>query len=128
LKPPRRPDGKADPTVQDAVHIITIGMADIKPGDGVMACLLFPLFIVATAAITPEDRDTISAHFKRLRAWSSLGNIDLTFKIVQKIWKDHDENVTGSWVCMNTFPSVGAVKSLAWFVTFNPQPEFIPLR
>jgi hypothetical protein len=91
------PDGRADEKVQTIVRNTTISMAEIKPDDGVMACLLFPLFIVATAAITPQDRDAISAHFRRLRAWSSLGNIDLTYQIVEKMWEDHDRGVPGCW-------------------------------
>jgi len=92
-----RPEDKAHEDLQDAVHEISAGMGEIQPEDGVMACLLFPLFIVATAAITQQDRDNISTHFKRLRAWSSLGNVDLTYRVVEKMWEDHDNGVAGSW-------------------------------
>lgn len=91
------PDGKADAKVQNAVQIIATGMCEIKPGDGVMACLLFPLFVVGSAAITTKDRDAVLAHFRRLRAWSSLGNIDLTERVIRKMWDDHDEGLPRSW-------------------------------
>jgi hypothetical protein len=91
------PDGKADPKVQNAVQRITTGMYEINSGDGVMACLLFPLFVVGSAAITLHDREKVSAHFKKLRNWSALGNIDLTEKVVRKMWDDHDDGVEGSW-------------------------------
>lgn len=91
------PDGKADLKVQNAVQRITTGMYEINSGDGVMACLLFPLFVVGSAAITKQDRQTVLSHFKKLRNWSALGNIDLTEKVVRKMWDDHDDGVQGSW-------------------------------
>jgi len=72
-------------------------MYEIKFGDGVMACLLFPLFVIGSAAIKVEDRETISAHFRRLQAWSSLGNIDLAYRVVLKMWEDHDHDSGASW-------------------------------
>ena len=91
------PDGKSDSAVQSNVQRMIIGMSDIKCGDGVMACLLFPLFIVGSAAISPEDRTAVEGHFKRVRAWSSPGNVDLTFKVVEKMWQENDEGVPRSW-------------------------------
>jgi hypothetical protein len=91
------PDGKSDAVVQSAVQWMITGMSEIKSGDGVMACLLFPLFVVGSAAIRQEDRNTVTKHFKRVRAWSSLGNVDLTYKVVEKMWKDHDEGMPRSW-------------------------------
>ncbi|KAI9048624.1 hypothetical protein LZ554_007456 [Drepanopeziza brunnea f. sp. 'monogermtubi'] len=35
--------------------------------------------------------------FRRLKAWSALGNIDLTFRVVEKMWRDHDRGLRGSW-------------------------------
>ena len=89
------PDGKSDPAVQGAVKWMTVGIGEIKSGQ--MACLLFPLFIVGSAAIRQEDRETVAKHFKRLRAYSSLGNVDLTFKVVEKMWEDHDAGLPRSW-------------------------------
>ncbi|CZR60524.1 uncharacterized protein PAC_10420 [Phialocephala subalpina] len=101
------PDGKADAKVQNAVQRIATGMCEIKPGDGVMACLLFPLFIVGSAAITVKDRDAVSAQFRKLRAWSSLGNIDLTERVIRKMWDDHDEGLPGSWDWVKQLESHG---------------------
>lgn len=89
------PNNKSDYKIQDAVTRIAAGMNEIK--DGVMACLLFPLFIVGSAAITVEDKAAITSQFKRLREWSSFGNIDLTYGVVEKMWEDHDKGVLGSW-------------------------------
>jgi hypothetical protein len=91
------PDSQADSKVQNAVSNIAAGMYEIKFGDGVMACLLFPLFVIGSAAIKVEDRETISAHFRRLQAWSSLGNIDLAYRVVLKMWEDHDHDSGASW-------------------------------
>ena len=91
------PEGKADEKVQTAVQKVAAGMCEIKYGDGVMACLLFPLFIVGSAAIETQDRETISGLFTRLRSWSALGNIDSTYRVVEKMWQDHDEGVPSSW-------------------------------
>ncbi|KUJ15782.1 uncharacterized protein LY89DRAFT_95884 [Mollisia scopiformis] len=91
------PDGKADAKVQSAVQRIAEGMCEINSGDGVMACLLFPLFVIGSAAITNRDRETVLAHFRKLRNWSALGNIDLTEKVVRKMWMDHDVGLPGSW-------------------------------
>jgi hypothetical protein len=91
------PDGKEDPRVQDAVQRIAGEMCNIKYGDSVMSCLLFPLFVIGSAAIRQEDRDVISAQFGRLTKWSKLGNVDLTFQVVKKIWADHDMGLPRSW-------------------------------
>ena len=91
------PDGKSDPTVQAAVKRIANGMCDISPGEGVMSCLLFPLFVIGSAAIELEDKIAIRKQFHRLRAWSSLGNIDLAYRIVEKMWVDYDVGLPGSW-------------------------------
>lgn len=91
------PEGKADNKVQSAVRRLADGMCNIKSGEGVMSCLLFPLFIIGSAAIRVQDREAISAQFSRLRAWSSFGNIDLTYDIVKKMWEDHDLGLPKSW-------------------------------
>jgi hypothetical protein len=91
------PEGKGDEKVQGIVRKIAVGMCNIKSGEGVMSCLLFPLFIIGSAAIRIQDREAISAQFRRLRAWSSLGNIDLTQGIVEKMWEDHDLGIPRSW-------------------------------
>ena len=91
------PDGKADEKVQGAVQRVAAGMCEIKSGDGVMSCILFPLFVIGSAAISVQDRAAVSAQFRRLRAWSSLGNIDLTYRVVEKMWSDHDLGLPRSW-------------------------------
>jgi hypothetical protein len=91
------PNGKSDPLVQSAVKDMAVRMSEIKSGDGVMACLLFPLFVVGSAAIRQEDRNAVTKHFKRVRAWSSLGNVDLTFEVVKRMWEDHDAGQPRSW-------------------------------
>ena len=91
------PNGKSDPLVQSAVKDMAVRMGEIKSGDGVMACLLFPLFVVGSAAIRQEDRNAVTKHFKRVRAWSSLGNVDLTFEVVKRMWEDHDAGQPRSW-------------------------------
>jgi hypothetical protein len=72
-------------------------MRNIKFGDGVMSCLLFPLFVIGSAAIEVEDREAISAQFRKLKEWSSLGNIDLTYRVVEKMWLEHDMGLPSSW-------------------------------
>ena len=89
------PDGKSDPNVQSTVEWIAAGMSEITSGE--MACLLFPLFVVGSAAIRQEDRDIVTNHFKRVREWRSLGNVDLTFEVVKKMWEAHDTGVSRSW-------------------------------
>ncbi len=74
-----------------------VGMKEIKDGDGLMSCLLFPLFIVGTAAIRKKDRDDVKEIFRRLGEWSKLGNIGLTWKVVERIWEREDEGAEGSW-------------------------------
>jgi hypothetical protein len=91
------PHEKENFKVQDAVQRMARLMKQIKSGDGVMSCLLFPLFVIGTAAIRDEDRSAISFHFKRLKDWSSLGNIDLAEGVVQKMWSDHDLRKPDSW-------------------------------
>ncbi|EKD13755.1 uncharacterized protein L3040_005630 [Drepanopeziza brunnea f. sp. 'multigermtubi'] len=91
------PECRSDPVIQEAVGNIVAGMEQIGPRDGVLACMLFPLFVAGSAAITTEHRKTISAQFRRLKAWSALGNIDLTFRVVEKMWRDHDRGLRGSW-------------------------------
>jgi hypothetical protein len=67
-------------------------MNEINSGE--MPCLLFPLVVVGSAAIRQEDKNFVTKYFKRIRAWSSLGNVDLTFKVVKKIWEDHDAGLS----------------------------------
>ncbi|KAH8592745.1 fungal-specific transcription factor domain-containing protein [Bisporella sp. PMI_857] len=91
------PESKADPKIQEAVQRIAGEMCGIKFGDSVMSCLLFPLFVIGSAAIRQEDRDIVSIQFQRLREWSSLGNIDLTFEVLKMLWEDHDSGAPRSW-------------------------------
>ena len=91
------PDGKSEQKVQDAVKRIVNGMRNIKFGDGVMSCMLFPLFVIGSAAIEVEDKEAITAQFRTLKEWSSLGNIDLTYNVVEKMWLDYDLGVPRSW-------------------------------
>lgn len=91
------PEGKADEKVQGTVKLVADRMCNIKSGEGGMSCLLFPLFVIGSAAIRNQDQEAISAQFARLRAWSSLGNIDLTYSIVQQMWQDHDLGRPKSW-------------------------------
>ncbi|TVY34695.1 Transcriptional regulatory protein [Lachnellula subtilissima] len=101
------PDGKADPAVQNAVHLMATGMNQIKCGDGAMACLLFPLFITGSAAIKDEDRTTIEAHFRRLKERSSLGNVDVAQGVVKKMWANHDMGLPNSWGWVKQLESNG---------------------
>lgn len=101
------PDGKADPAVQNAVHLMVAAMSEIKSGDGAMACLLFPLFITGSAAIKDEDRTAIEAHFRRLKEWSSLGNVDVAQGVVKKMWADHDMGLPNSWGWVKQLESNG---------------------
>jgi hypothetical protein len=91
------PDGKSDPVIQSAVKWMAVAISEIKSGDGAMAVLLFPLFVVGSAAIRQEDRNAVTKHFKRVRAWSGFGNVDLTFELVKKMWDDHDAGQPRSW-------------------------------
>jgi len=70
-------------------------MNEINPGE--MACLLFSLFVVGSAAIRQEDRNIVTKHFKRIREWSSLGNVNLTFEVVKKMWEDHGAGLPRCW-------------------------------
>lgn len=89
------PDKKSDRQIQALVQEITAKMNNIN--DNVKACLLFPLFMVGGAAITQEDRSAVTVLFKKLRDWSSLGNIDVAFAVVENMWKDYDNNVPRAW-------------------------------
>lgn len=91
------PEGKGDDKVQGVVTRLADRMCNINSSEGVMSCLLFPLFIIGSAAIRIQDREAISAQFRRLRAWSSLGNIDLTYGIVEKMWEDDDLGLPKAW-------------------------------
>ncbi|KAH7350774.1 fungal-specific transcription factor domain-containing protein [Rhexocercosporidium sp. MPI-PUGE-AT-0058] len=91
------PDRKDHWKVQDNVRCIVTGMCEIRPGDGVKACMLFPLFVAATAAVRKEDRSMIIVHFETLKKWSALGNIDLTLRAVEKLWEHHEAGVKNSW-------------------------------
>ncbi|KAF4633586.1 hypothetical protein G7Y89_g4518 [Cudoniella acicularis] len=90
------PDDKADSQMQAIVQQTIAGMMKIRSGDGVMAYLLFPLFVIGTAAIQAEDRAAILSQFQKLREWSSLGNIDLSQQLVEEMWADHDNGLP-SW-------------------------------
>ncbi|KAG4440518.1 hypothetical protein IFR05_003988 [Cadophora sp. M221] len=91
------PDQKAHRKVQDNVRHIVTEMCEIRSGDGVMACMLFPLFVAGTAAVNKEDKSLIMLHFETLKKWSALGNIDLALKAVKKIWELHEAGVKNSW-------------------------------
>ncbi|TVY90910.1 hypothetical protein LAWI1_G006176 [Lachnellula willkommii] len=101
------PDGIADPAVQNAVQSMATGMSKIKCGDGAMACLLFPLFITGSAATKDEDRSAIDAHFRRLKEWSSLGNVDVAQGVVKKMWANHDMGLPNSWGWVKQLESNG---------------------
>lgn len=90
-----RPSEKANHQIQDIVREITTKMSSIS--DSIKACLLFPLFMVGGAAIRQEDREVVSTLFQQLRNWSSLGNVDLTYKVVRNMWRDYDEGVPQAW-------------------------------
>lgn len=101
------PHGKSDLTVQSAVKRIAAGMCDITPGEGVMSCLLFPLFVIGSAAIDLDDKVAIRKQFHRLRSWSALGNIDIAYRVVEKMWLDYDLGLPGSWDWVKQMESHG---------------------
>ncbi|CZT05158.1 uncharacterized protein RAG0_11369 [Rhynchosporium agropyri] len=83
--------------VQDNVKCILKGMCEIQPGDGVMACMLFPLFVAGSAALEKEDRKQVIEHFAALKLWSAFGNIDSTCNTVKEMWKLRDAGDENSW-------------------------------
>ncbi|KAH6713191.1 fungal-specific transcription factor domain-containing protein [Leptodontidium sp. MPI-SDFR-AT-0119] len=91
------PDQKGHRKVQANVRHIVTEMCEIRSGDGVMACMLFPLFIAGSAAVSKEDKSLIVLHFETLKKWSALGNIDLTLEAVKKMWEDDEAGVKNSW-------------------------------
>ncbi|KAH6674295.1 fungal-specific transcription factor domain-containing protein [Halenospora varia] len=101
------PEQQSAGAVQTIVKQTVAGMTKIKHGDSVMACLLFPLFVVGTAAIHRDDRMAISAQFQKLRNWSSLGNIDLSQQLVKEMWEDHDQGLRRSWDWVNKLKTHG---------------------
>ncbi|PVH85248.1 hypothetical protein DL98DRAFT_511731 [Cadophora sp. DSE1049] len=91
------PDHSDHDKVQLNVTRIVAGMCEIRECDGVMACMLFPLFVAGSAALKQEDRNLIITHFATLKKWSALGNIDLTFKVVKRMWEHQAAGVKSSW-------------------------------
>ncbi|KAH8685795.1 fungal-specific transcription factor domain-containing protein [Tricladium varicosporioides] len=101
------PEQQSAGAVQDIVKQTLIDMSKIKHGEGVMACLLFPLFVIGTAAIRHDDRMAILVQFQKLRDWSSLGNIDLSQQLVREMWEDHDKGFPRSWDWVNKLKTHG---------------------
>lgn len=91
------PDHRDHHKVQISVTRIVKGMCGIREDDGVMACMLFPLFVAGSAAIKNEDKNLIMAHFATLKKWSALGNIDLALKVVKRMWEHQAAGVKSSW-------------------------------
>ena len=91
------PDHSDNEKIQVNVTRIVTGMCEIREGDGVMACMLFPLFVAGSAAVKQEDRNLIMAHFATLKKWSALGNIDLALRVVERMWELRDAGMVSSW-------------------------------
>ena len=101
------PEQKEDTKVQTIVQKMSTDMFRIEFGDGVMSCLLFPLFIIGIASVRREDRNAVSTHFERLQKWSAMGNVDATLRLVQMLWDDHDDGLPGSWDWIKKMESEG---------------------
>ncbi|KAL2071675.1 hypothetical protein VTL71DRAFT_12910 [Oculimacula yallundae] len=91
------PNKREDPKVQNFVRDILMGMREIGSEDGVMACMLFPLFVAGTAALSIEDREEVVGHFAKLKKWSAFGNIDSTLQAVIRMWGLHAAREKDSW-------------------------------
>ncbi|KAK0109149.1 hypothetical protein ONS96_002974 [Cadophora gregata f. sp. sojae] len=91
------PDHRDHEKVQFNVTRIVTGMCEIPVGDGVMACMLFPLFVAGSAALKQEDRNLVITHFATLKRWSALGNIDVALKVVQRMWEHQNAGMQSSW-------------------------------
>jgi hypothetical protein len=91
------PDGIADERLQSAVRCAIQDLEQIQSTSGVLACLLFPLFIIGTTSIGEADRAVVKSHFQSLTAWSGLGNVRIAQEIVQRSWESYDNAVPRSW-------------------------------
>lgn len=101
------PDGIADEKLQSAVSCAIQDLKQIQTSSGVLACLLFPLFIIGTTSIDEKDRSIVKSHFQSLRAWSGLGNVKIAQGIVERSWTSYDDAVPRSWDWMAQMESRG---------------------
>ncbi|KAK1751229.1 fungal-specific transcription factor domain-containing protein [Echria macrotheca] len=58
--------------------------------EGPMGALLWPLFVTACEAMSPEDRELAARAFDALRRRQGMMNIERAWEIVQEVWRRAD--------------------------------------
>lgn len=94
---------RSHPLVQRHAHISLRHCAATVEHQGPMGALLWPLFVAACEAATPDDRATAKAAFAAIDKRQGMTNIERAWDIVQEVWKraeradDEDLRDQGAW-------------------------------
>jgi hypothetical protein len=85
--------------LEDGVSKAIEYLQAIPPTSGVQSLLLTPIFIVACATFSPEQRPAITEAFDILERFSSLGNIRHARQVVDRVWAlmDAEDEKTWDW-------------------------------
>jgi len=100
---------RSHPCVQQHTHASLLSCYNVvqlaeQCRDGPMSALLWPLFVAAVEAITPEDRILASEAFEGTEKRQGMNNIVRAREVVREVWRriDIDEGIEVDWreICM----------------------------
>lgn len=77
--------------VQRHTHLSLTHCIGTVSGEGPMSALLWPLFVAACEATSPEDRELAKQSFVAIDRVQGMANIERAWCIVQEVWRRADE-------------------------------------
>ncbi|KAM7208522.1 Fungal specific transcription factor domain containing protein [Naviculisporaceae sp. PSN 640] len=81
---------RSHPAVQTHAHLSLMHCVATVCHAGPMGALLWPLFVAACEAVSPEDRELAKRAFTATRKRQGMMNIERAWDIVQEVWRRAD--------------------------------------
>jgi len=81
---------RSHPLVQTHVHLALIHCYATVSHAGPMGALLWPLFVSACEAVSPEDRELAERTFTAIDKRQGMMNIERAWSIVREVWRRAD--------------------------------------
>ncbi|KAK0705419.1 fungal-specific transcription factor domain-containing protein [Lasiosphaeris hirsuta] len=82
---------RSHPAVQRHAHLSLAHCAATVQHAGPMGALLWPLFVAACEAVSPEDRELAGQAFAAVEKRQGMMNIGRAWEIVHEVWRRADE-------------------------------------
>ncbi|KAI9850391.1 MAG: hypothetical protein M1838_005724 [Thelocarpon superellum] len=90
---PSRPSDKLAEAVDEGL----VFLRQLPPDAATQSILLLPLFLLGCAAFRPNQRPEIRRAFGTLKRYSSLGNIEVSRRVMEQVWAEMDSSQHRCW-------------------------------